>query len=217
MSYILSALKKAEQERHSGDVPGVLTPQVGTASSPASPAERVLSPYYLYGAVAAAVLLFGLWMGDMLRRDDAAEGVVVQEAPSRAVSAPASAPPPVLAPVRDSVRALADSADDEPVFGDGPAGAPAADPEEQWTANGEILDVARLPLSLREKLPNLKLTGHLYSLGHPNARKVILNGVALKEQQYLDDDLMVSEITHDGVILEFRGRLLRLGADQMFR
>ena len=61
------------------------------------------------------------------------------------------------------------------------------------------------------------LSGHLYSLAHPQARKVILNGAALKEKQYLNDDLMISEITPEGVILDFRGRLFSMNASQMFR
>ncbi len=265
MSYILSALKKAEQERHSGDVPDVLTPQAVEAEPPARRSPRL----YFVGGVAAA-LLAGLWAVNVLRFDGALDGAGGESLAPRAAPAAAVPPrgtqnvspsgasgvslglsrrmvpspspglspniPPNFSPgaVQAEIGAAPASlspavpeglSGDEPVFGR-PGGEPGiksgtagAVPQwaREWPAGDVIPDLAELPPSLRKNMPPLKLTGHLYSLGHPNARKVILNGAALKEGQYLDDDLMVSEITPDGVILDFHGRLFRIGADQMFR
>lgn len=248
MSYILSALKKAEQERHSGGVPDVLTPQaVGAVETveeePRSP-RRATSKLYLAGGV-AAVLLASLWAVGMLRFGGAGSGSfepppsvsgVTSEPSRRTIPAPPSGFQPGTlrgqaslspSPPEAFSGSLSGSlSGDRPVFDDPPPGAPGADAGAaeaaakrawEWPAGDAIPDVAELPVSLRKSMPPLELTGHLYSLGHPNARKVILNGAALKEGQYLDDDLMVSEITPDGVILDFHGRLFRIGADQMFR
>ncbi len=263
MSYILSALKKAEQERCSGAAPDVLTSQA--VAAPARPGGG-RKPYFI---AAAAVL--GLWLvisvlnsgvdtgavdvsdagfrsevrhkaaGQTAEDRPLLEGEPAGRSPERrsgrapendgptphfglesgraaAAQAPAVVTEPAAAPPRtphagfagDDLRFVApDTARADHRAGGGSV--------EQWAPARNVLDVAELPPSLRKSLPRLELTGHLYSLAHPHARKVILNGIALKERQYLDDDLRVSEITPDGVILDFHGRLFRLDADQMFR
>ena len=226
MSYILSALKKAEQERHSGDAPDVLTPQTIEVET----SSRRVPKLYFAGGVAVA-LLAGLWMADVLRFN------VAGDAGDESLAPPPSAAPGVssdgamqaetdVSPALFSPAPSAGLAGDEPVFGGKPDEEFGADTDaagtvpkwaREWPVGDSIPDMAELPPSLRKNMPRLELTGHLYSLGHPNARKVILNGVALKEGQYLDDDLLVSEITPDGVILDFHGRLFRIGAAQMFR
>ena len=226
MSYILSALKKAEQERRSGDTPDVLTPQAGQEPAPSS-AGHGSRPYLVAGI--AAALLCGLWLVNAWRSGDAP--IAVHDDPPGRQSgfvdepgnghdgdpatarrdAPSAAPPLVQ---------YGDFSGDEPGFGAPPVGRAAtmSPPAVEWEGSGdEIPDIAELPPPLRRHLPQLTLTGHLYSLAHRNARKVILNGVALKEKQYLNDELMVSEITPDGVILDFQGWLFRINADQMFR
>ncbi len=238
MSYILSALKKAEQERQGGGVPDVLTPQAAEEASPLSPG-RVSKPYWI--GVVAALLLLGLWLAGALWFDDGAIDPGAGDNPVAQRGAVANGAAGGSRDQQSVVPSQPGDADAEPVRAallapkpyDGFTGdeddfatAPAADrvpgradPQAsgQWAFTDEVLDIAELPPSLRKRLPRLELTGHLYSLAHPTARKVILNGVALKEKQYLNDDLLINEITPDGVILDFRGRLFRLGADQMFR
>ena len=243
MSYILSALKKADQERHSGDAPGVLTSQAVRES-----AEEKRGSYPVIAVTIALLLgavLVGLLRPGGVAVDDspgdaslAGHGAPSAESPDESLAGRSKMPPfprvvpravpearppgaapevasaPVLTPTRPPSRGLAG---DEDVFAAPPTVRGSAEAVEQWTPVGGIPDLAELPPSLRGHLPRLRLTGHLYSLGHPNARKVILNGVALKEKQYLEDELMVSEITPDGVILDFRGQLFHMGAAQMFR
>lgn len=72
-----------------------------------------------------------------------------------------------------------------------------------------IPDITQLPLSLRSQLPVLRLNGHIYS-SRPSARRVIINGVSMRENQYMLDDLMVKEIVTGGVILDYRGQLFQL-------
>lgn len=72
-----------------------------------------------------------------------------------------------------------------------------------------IPDITQLPLSLKSQLPVLRLNGHIYS-SRPSARRVIINGVSMRENQYMLDDLMVKEIVTGGVILDYRGQLFQL-------
>ena len=85
------------------------------------------------------------------------------------------------------------------------------------TFSGDIPDYEALPMSLRDILPPLQLSGHLYSFARPQARKVIIDGLSLRENQHLDDDLMVRKIVPDGVVLDFQGQLFKLSADRIFR
>ena len=88
---------------------------------------------------------------------------------------------------------------------------------EQTLFYGQVPDFSELAGEIRAQLPPLELTGHLYSLAHAHARKVIINGTALREQQYAADNLLVKEITPDGVVFDFKGRVFKLNATQMFR
>ena len=218
MSYILSALKKAEQERLRGSPPDVLTSQ--TIEEPSQPREKGKS--YII-AITAAVLLLGLGLVNVLDFNIGV-GDALLTRPASSQSAPqtdlSDAPLLQRAPVAVSEPTPASVPSDynpatPPVARTGDE--PPKQPARQWKQVGGILDIDELPPSLREDLPHLQLSGHLYSLARPNARKVILNGVALKEKQYLDDNLMIEEITPGGVILDFNGQLLRMSADRMFR
>ena len=235
MSYILSALKKAEHERHRGDIPDVLTTQRELVEPPPAARRAVAKPYWIGGV--AVLFLAGLWLlkefypGNNIvtvystvplksERFPGQPGQSFDVSPRRQPEAAAvlngddvNVPP--VAPAQGARLAPARDFTDDPVATE-EAGRDAP-PPPSWPYADEIPDIDELPPSLRGQLPQLVLSGHLYSLAHPKARKVILNGVALKERQYLDDGLMVSEITPGGVILDFRGRLFSMNASRMFR
>ena len=230
MSYILSALKKAEQERHQGDAPDVLTMQrVITEPSSSSP-ERARSKLYLIGG-AVALFASGLWLVKQLYPDNNVvtvySSVPVQPGQYRAPAVAPSGEKRPGAPVVSSrdqatpdIRSVtppnsARGAGDDVAFGRDDQQGTSRAPSRSY--GDEIRDIDALPPSLRERLPPLLLSGHLYSAAHPQARKVILNGIALKEKQYLIDDLMVSEIRSDGVVLDFQGILFSMNAKRMFR
>ena len=242
MSYILSALKKAEQERQSGDIPDVLTSQVVEEPVVSSTSDSDSKPYLIGGI--AVLFLAGGWLVNAVFLNDDGGGrnspLVQQEANlNQSISGSIAAERRVqiddlslrqnnrqqqqsdtqgtaslrtTLPVPTSDEGRADVFDT-----DSNTSRSGLYESDAWLYGDEVLDIAKLPPSLRNSLPKLSLTGHLYSLAHPNARKVILNGVALKEKQYLDNDLMVSEITPGGVIIDFKGRLFQMSANQIFR
>lgn len=87
-----------------------------------------------------------------------------------------------------------------------PAAAPAAP-----------VDFDSLPPDTRRRIPAFSVTGHLYSDVRPQANKVIINGAALREGQYVNEDLMVSEINDAGVILDFRGLHFLIAKARIFQ
>lgn len=250
MSYILSALKKAEEERRRGSVPDALTVQQAVGGSSFPPPRRMAIKQYLIGGL-AVLILSGAWLAKEFYSDDkivvVRHGSSLSVEPAEAVRQSGAPPGAASATVQRGVPVVVKSGDAtySVRFGDQPTASvqnapavPAAhgfsgeqgisrnfsdtDLEAARGPSGvayddRIRDIDELPPSLRGELPRLVLSGHLYSLKHPQARKVILNGVVLKENQYLDDDLAVSEITSDGVILDFRGMLFSMNASRMFR
>lgn len=79
-----------------------------------------------------------------------------------------------------------------------------------------IVNYEDLPSGLRQRIPNIKLSAHIHSDLRPQARKVIINGVALRERQRLSDDLLVHQINSDGVIMDYQGTLFLLSKANIF-
>ncbi len=79
-----------------------------------------------------------------------------------------------------------------------------------------IVNYEDLPSGLRQRIPNIQLSAHIHSDLRPQARKVIINGVALREGQRLSDDLSVHQINSDGVIMDYQGTLFLLGKANIF-
>ena len=92
-----------------------------------------------------------------------------------------------------------------------PAGMPKWEPLPVGIVNYEDL-----PNRLRERIPNIQLSAHIHSDLRPQARKVIINGVALREGQRLSDDLSVHQINSDGVVMDYQGTLFLLSKANIF-
>ena len=75
------------------------------------------------------------------------------------------------------------------------------------TANSseqKILDKNELPLSVQQELPNISVTGHIYS-NNPTSRIVNINGQIIREGETVTAGLKLEEITEYGVILNYKG------------
>lgn len=149
-------------------------------------------------------------------------------APQPAMAAPAAAlsplnpprtaaPPPAAAPAATAPAAtLLTPAAPQPAAAP-PAAEPAAPPSAALLTPAGPVDFDSLPPDTRRRIPAFSVTGHLYSNVRPQANKVIINGAALREGQYVNEDLMVSEITGDGVILDFRGLHFLIAKARIFQ
>jgi general secretion pathway protein B len=67
-----------------------------------------------------------------------------------------------------------------------------------------------LPASLKNALPPIRMTSHLY---RGDSRLVSINGRIMSGGVNMGEGLMLEEITPEGVIMSFRGQRFRLKAD----
>ena len=75
---------------------------------------------------------------------------------------------------------------------------------EDWSPERvEFLEVWDLPLSVRQELPDLDLSIHVFS-GEPAERFVLINGERRLEGASLGGGVRVAEIVRQGAIVEFR-------------
>ncbi len=90
---------------------------------------------------------------------------------------------------------------------------PAVEPSSPELRAGEhaegarekgIADISRIPEAVRKKLPEISITGHIYS-DDPSSRIVNINGIIMREGDTLAEGLKLEEITISGVILDYRG------------
>lgn len=68
-----------------------------------------------------------------------------------------------------------------------------------------LLDYRQLSPSLQQQLPELAISLHLYS-EKPERRKVSVDGRVMREKDRIGKDLILEEITPDGVIFNFAGK-----------
>jgi len=59
-------------------------------------------------------------------------------------------------------------------------------------------------------MPEIKIEGHIYDID-PHARMVIINGLVRKEKHSIGSDMLLQEITSDGVIINYKGDLFHIG------
>jgi general secretion pathway protein B len=231
MSYILDALKKAEQQRGLGRVPGL-----GSVHEQASGGVR---RRWLWGVTGllilnAAVLLVVFWPEQRRDiRDDAPpvqpprqaaaqhpEGGGEQPRSSRAVQAEDQEPvhdpavqPRLVSPTPDQRRQQ--RALRSPVAVDD-AEIPAR-PQETGARPDEARNIPvwpQIPVYLFEQLTgSLRLDVHVFA-SQPAERFVLINMKKYHQGQQLQEGPRLDEITADGVILSFRGEKFRLQAQQ---
>ncbi len=73
-----------------------------------------------------------------------------------------------------------------------------------------ILEFRQLPLAVRNSLPEIRITSHLY---RKDSRLVSINGRIMSEGFNMDNGLYLEEITPEGVILSFRNHRFSVKAN----
>ena len=220
MSYILEALKKSEQSRGHGTAPGIQT--VHSSSLNYRPAARSIWPWILIAAVLLnlAVLLYFVLHKNTgapistpapveQAKNTPATGTI-QPAPQSVSQAPETKPP--VAP-----RTPPPAAPAEPISAP-QAKANKTDPTSEIQTQSheeaatrelyQAVDINQLPEAIRDQIPPMTFTAHVYS-SDPKQRSVVINGHYMEEGESLDDDFVLKEITSNGVIMDFRGHLFR--------
>ena len=210
MSYILDALKKSEEERKKGDVPGL---QTYTPTSEVSSGKKtwVIGVVVLIGTNIIGLFLWAPWQTDQ------PSPVVVQE---RAPQVQVADEPPVVAKpvVRQPIaRPIARPVLKQPiVYRDEPASVPVIRPtpkeeyrEKKAPSTAYLPQLSELPQSIQAQIPDLTFSSHMYS-SQDRFRSITINGKRLKQGRYYNEFLYVNEITEKGAILGFEGTLFEV-------
>jgi general secretion pathway protein B len=218
MSSILDALKKSERQRSLGrDL------IFRNASSNAAPR---LTGFAV--AVLATLLLLVLAIGALLfsLREPVPPTTTSAEAPApSAVSATgtnpvntATAPAPTArtetAPALDSpahARIQATPSPEKSARTSAPssADAPRAATDRPVTGTGEVPWLSSLPQAFRSSLPPLAINIHVYSPDQ-SQRILYINNRPVQQGARIEGGVVVEEIVHDGVVLQFRGQRFKL-------
>jgi general secretion pathway protein B len=226
MSSILDALQKSERARAqqrqqasfalnrpegSREILPCAVPNV-TASMPSAP-WLLLGLFIGIVLVLLAVIALLLWQPRLLPPAPAVPSVVM-------LPTPWSAPPSATVPpaVSDAVASLPLSP--PPLLPEVPAVMPLASVQLPASttaptapaapaANTPLPSLADLPFELRRQLPALELDIHAYD-PLPEKRFVFINLVRYGQGDYLKPDLLLQEITREGVILRFQEVFFRV-------
>lgn len=212
MSYILDALKKAEADRDPDTRASLAFEQRERRR------QRLLTYVVLAALLANALILVWVFMPEQWRPAPAA-ATDLQSSPERPTAtppaanpgldteAPARAPAPAAvvptparanpaAPVRATVPTVR-VAPGETVIGPDTASVAVASAPQR---------LADLPSDVRRRFPELNFSTHVYA-DDPDLRAIVVNGTRLMEGDRIGN-VTVREITEDGAVFAFEGRLV---------
>jgi len=211
MSFILDALKKSESERHRQSGPVLMDVRI------AAPRRRIPSWAWVIAAVLVvnlALLAWVLWLSPAHRGNVVAPAAVATVTPP---AAPAAAIPAAPAPAASAAPATTLA---PPAVAQFPAQTPAPQPSQAApfvpAPATQDIDVSTLPkvadmVASGLALPEMQLSWHVYDAA-PQNRYVLLNGARLREGDATADGVRVVAIAPTGVVVEWRGRRMFLGA-----
>jgi hypothetical protein len=216
VSYILDALKKSEADRDPDTRASLAFEQREHRR------QRLLTYVVLAALLANALILVWVFMPERWRPAPAATPATtgqksLQDSPTATPPAPNAGrdiePPPPGTPAPAAVPAIpahanaataaratvpgVSAAPGETVIGpDAAAVAVAAAPQR----------LADLPPDVRRRFPELNFSTHVYA-DEPDLRAIVVNGTRLMEGDRIGN-VTVREITEDGAVFAFEGRLV---------
>jgi general secretion pathway protein B len=235
MSYILDALKKSEQERGHGKVPGVQT--MHSSSLSYRNEKKLYWPYILIVAVILNLLAILYFIMNKDKPSVTVAGNSMLESPLKE-----EIPVPVTADSTHSIETIdpanydrasstSPTVTDSRIIDDEPPAAadnkmaarPAAVTAQQKTApkdikanktavaeNIEVIEFYDLPESIKNQLPAIIISAHVYST-NPQQRSIVINNNFMEAGEYVIDDLLLREITADGAIFDYQGTRFHYG------
>lgn len=231
MSYILDALRRADNERERTAVPGLHTRPLRDVPDD-EPHRRGGPPWTLLAIVALALALLAALAWILWPREAANEAAAAPPpTPVAAVAAPPVPPPPPPVPMpAPAAPAPVAAAVTPPPAAPAPRAAPAVRQAEAPAPKKAAPDTAAraatpasaaapeprppalkdLPEDLRRQIPALTIGGSIYSESAAS-RFVIINGQLFHENDTLAPELTLRQIRLKSAILEFRGQRFEIG------
>ncbi len=224
MSYILDALKKAEQKRPRGELPdlqAVTSPPVSVGRTPVGALWKKLLVLAMLGNA-----LVILWYGGFMREDPSAplkanpggaalveagekkngegRGETEKDAPSALAQQRPSTAGDRLAADGDAqveARNVRQHLESPRVIKE--KRTPPSVVKPAATA-GQVHVLEKLPASVQSAIPKMTMALHFYS-SDAAARMVRINGRNLREGDWLTEGVQLAEITPQGIVFASRG------------
>jgi len=207
MSYILKAIRKAEQERRLRQSPGLHVPEPGGRGR--AGASYILFALLVVNLVAVSVLLYFQFFRTQAppaaTSVSEAARVVALEAPE-ATELPSTQPPAAAksgAAALPTPDAKAEQVDPgaapipEPAL-DPPASKPSCEPQE--AAERTLESASEREMRKVLEYPGLSLSLHYYTT-EPQRRMVRINGTLFHVGEAVSEDVVVGDILPEGVLL----------------
>lgn len=208
MSYILDALKKSEQERGNGSIPGVQTVH---SSSLNYNNKKTYWPYILIAAVLLNLIAIIYFVLDKENNTIVEAVATTDQSTTEIISAPAKTieqtqeenkqTTQITAAEKPTTLNTAETSNEKQT-------APAA--SREITSERTIVEYYDLPEHIKQQLPKIIITAHVYS-SNPAQRSIVINNNFMEESEYVIDDLVLYEITRDGAIFSYHETLFHRG------
>ena len=203
MSYILDAIKKSEAERGHGSIPSLQT--VHSSSLNYKTESKQLWPYVIIGLLLlnSAGLIF------YFTNNTAAQIEPIHtKAPMLAKTEPKQDRQVTTTPVIQRQAAeipktvfTETKAEPQPIATQTSIVQPVAD--------REVLAIEDLSQNIKQHVPAMNFTGHVYS-SSAIQRSLIINGSFMEEGDALSNDVTLTEITNKGAIFDYQGTLFEV-------
>jgi len=231
MSYILEALKKADQEHELGGVPDLATPHEVDRPQPRS----YRWPWIIVTLLSVNAVLVVMLLNDRDAED--AEVPVTAQVPLERQTALIN--DQLVPPIQQTGEALISEAptpekpvlaENQPILSTGevvvlPGSAylqdsnPSMPPEEEFDMQMDAMTIAKdnsqlqswyeLPLEIRNRLDLPRLDVHVYS-EEPQRRYILVNLEKYREGERLASGLVLEEILPDGMVMSYQGERFRV-------
>ncbi len=201
MSYLLDALKKAEQERLAAEM-AVDSPIQAPVSTASLPGWLVL--IVLAFLVITIIKLFSTDSQVMPFAEQTAEQEAKQTAEPivQSVRAPASAN--TQENIQNKLQENVPLTDSEQVVIK-----PVIVPEDFSLQKPKIFQLGELPKDVLDLIPTISLESHIYSSA-AQYRSVVINERTFNEGMYISNQVVLQEITSTGIVINVAGRQIAL-------
>jgi general secretion pathway protein B len=205
MSYILDALKKAEQERKQGDIPD-LDSSVAVKTQYASKSSVPLLLIVVM-LIVVAFAWFKPWQSPITAKQP--DQLTQLSQPVVAIQQAETKQPEPIQKVVKPIESIRDTPPVEIVETVEPSPNESEILEAVVAEPAAITNIMDLPSYIRNGLPSIQISGHIYD-ETPASRMVVINGQVEREGRYVSDRLILEEITQDGIVLNFDGTLFSM-------
>ena len=207
MSYILDALKKSEQDRGNGSIPNVQT--IHSSSLNYHQEKRLLWPWILIAilVINIFILIYFFKSEDNSQYISANQNIEKNNiTPLQNEQIIENKPTPMPAPTT-AATAIKPTA---PQINSTPK--PIANTAQTRVENKlkNIVDINELPANIRQQIPGMVFSAHVYSSA-PLQRSLVINDRFMEEGSAVAQDLILVEITRNGAIFDFHGHRFSTG------